>query len=106
VEVAAEANQAALNSLARECLPEGCEIVKGPAIHREAKRVAITVRVPASGGGSSFTDGLKTARQCFEETSGFELAISVLEQAASRLASFSTRAGRPALSSKSTRLTP
>lgn len=47
VEVIGEANQSALGSLARELLPEGWRLVKGPAIHREQKRMAVTVARPA-----------------------------------------------------------
>ncbi|MBN2149031.1 MAG: ParB N-terminal domain-containing protein, partial [Anaerolineales bacterium] len=43
VEVTPEANQSALNALVREVLPGGWQIIKGPAIHREQKRVAVTV---------------------------------------------------------------
>jgi Cft2 family RNA processing exonuclease len=43
VEVAPETNQIALNALVREVLPEGCQIVKSPAIHRDQKRVAVTI---------------------------------------------------------------
>lgn len=49
VEVVAEANQAALNGLVRELLPPGSQVLKGPAIHRDQKRVAVTVAPPAEG---------------------------------------------------------
>ena len=43
VEITPEVNQNALNALVREILPDGWQIVKGPAIHREQKWVAATV---------------------------------------------------------------
>ena len=49
VEVTPEANQAALNALAREVLPDGWQVVKGPAIYREQKRVAVTVSASLAG---------------------------------------------------------
>ena len=48
VEVTPETNQSALNVLVREVLPEGWQIVKGPAIYRDQKRVAVTVSHPTS----------------------------------------------------------
>ena len=47
VELTLEANQNALNALVREVLPVGWQIVRGPAIHSQDKRVAVTVsRIP------------------------------------------------------------
>ena len=43
IEVTPEANQAALNALVSDCLPDGWVIRKGPAIHRLDKRVVVTV---------------------------------------------------------------
>lgn len=43
VEIAPETNQAALNALVRELQPKGWQIVKGPAIHRDQKCVAIAL---------------------------------------------------------------
>jgi Cft2 family RNA processing exonuclease len=81
IEIAPEANQAALNILAQDVLPPDWRIIKGPAIHRAEKRVAITVTpttslkdvqtFPVSG------DQSPTAR--FFETSGYELAVTLAE---------------------------
>lgn len=49
VEVTLEANQAALNALAREVLPDGWQVVKGPAIYRVKKRVAVSVSASLAG---------------------------------------------------------
>jgi len=48
VEATPETNQSALNVLVREVMPEGWQIVKGPAIYRDQKRVAVTVSNPTS----------------------------------------------------------
>jgi hypothetical protein len=44
-----ETNQAAINGLVRELLPPGSQVLKGPAIHRDQKKVAVTVAPPAEG---------------------------------------------------------
>ncbi len=46
VEVTSETNHSALNSLVREVLPQGWQVVKGPAIHRDQKQVVVTVQAP------------------------------------------------------------
>lgn len=74
VEVSAEANQAALNSLVREVLPAGWQIVKGPAIHRERQQVAIAARPPEGEGQASLV--LRAAGEHFRAISGFELNIT------------------------------
>lgn len=43
VEIAAETNQSALNALVGELLPAGAQVVRGPAIHRDQKKVAVAV---------------------------------------------------------------
>lgn len=43
VEIVPETNQSALNALVRELLPAGAQILKCPAIHRDQKKVAVTV---------------------------------------------------------------
>ncbi len=43
IDVAPEVNQSALNALLRELLPAGWQIAKGPAIHREQKRLSVTL---------------------------------------------------------------
>jgi Cft2 family RNA processing exonuclease len=73
IEISPEANQQALYSLAREVLPEGCQIVKGPAIHREQKRVAVTIsHLPHAGEREKML-------YRFREISGYELDVTVKE---------------------------
>ena len=74
VEVASETNQAALNALVREVLPESWQIIKGPAIHREQKRVAVTVS-----GQATETSKCVAA---FEKISGWELTLTISAQPA------------------------
>ena len=45
VEINPETNHSALNGLIRELLPDGAQIVKGPAIHRDIKKVSATVSI-------------------------------------------------------------
>ncbi len=73
VRVEPEANQAALAALAREVLPGDWEIVKGPSIYREEKRVALTAR----SGGSD----LAAALDKYLEISGYTLGVTVLQPA-------------------------
>jgi Cft2 family RNA processing exonuclease len=77
VELSAEANQNALNALAREVLPEGWQIVKGPAIYREQKRVAVTV----AGTQVSEEQGARVCQQFMAE-SGYELNLNFAIQSA------------------------
>jgi uncharacterized protein len=74
VEVSPETNHGALNSLVREVLPESWQIVKGPAIHREQKRVAVTVF------GEVYE--IASLGKAFKEASGWELDITVSSQPA------------------------
>ncbi len=71
VELTAEANQIALNALAREVLPEGWQITKGPAIHREQKRVAVTVA-----GSQESVEQERLACQRFLAETGYQLSIT------------------------------
>ncbi|HEX9077486.1 MAG TPA: MBL fold metallo-hydrolase RNA specificity domain-containing protein, partial [Anaerolineae bacterium] len=68
IEVDPEANQAALAGLAREVLPDGWEIVKGPSIHRQDRRVTLTVR----GAGDP-----APALERFRQVSGYGLDLAV-----------------------------
>jgi hypothetical protein len=77
VEVTHETNQAALNALVREVLPEGWQIVKGPAIHREQKRLAMTIPSLALGEDAEI-------KKAFLAISGWELVITDATQPASR----------------------
>jgi Cft2 family RNA processing exonuclease len=81
VSIAPEANQAALNILVQEVLPQGWQITKGPAIHRDEKRVAITA-APASSQGDAQVfplSGDQSPVNQFFETSGFKLDITLAE---------------------------
>jgi Cft2 family RNA processing exonuclease len=82
VEVTPETNQAALNALVREVLPEGWQIVKGPAIRRDQRRVAVTLTPspsPFGRGGSMEEQGV---REAFLAISGWELVITKVAQPA------------------------
>jgi len=71
VELPPEANLAALNRLVSEVLPTGWKTVKNPAVHREARRVVITLNGPGSPG--QFIN----AQDRFRAVSGYELQISL-----------------------------
>lgn len=73
VELTPEANQNALTALARQVLPAEWQIVKGPAIHRDQKRVAITLagEPPAS---------TADIRLRFAAESGYELILNFAAQ--------------------------
>ena len=80
VEVAPEAQQGALATLATELLPAGWKIVKGPSIHREQRRVAVTVAATAAdasptAGGSTELSEVLAAR--FAEMSGYQLDVTL-----------------------------
>jgi hypothetical protein len=81
VEIAPEANQAALNLLAQEVLPQNWRISKGPAIHRAEKRVAITVTPTTSlESAQAFpVSGDQSPTAQFLETSGYELEVTLAE---------------------------
>jgi len=70
VELAPEANQGALFALAQEVLPPGGRILKGPALHRQERRVAVTVAGVSAA-------GVETARRLFEDESGFALTVTL-----------------------------
>jgi Cft2 family RNA processing exonuclease len=73
VEIPPEANQNALFALAAEVLPPGWKVIKGPALHRQERRVALTA-VPAPGRAAP---GVEQARRRFREESGFDLDLAV-----------------------------
>ena len=75
VEVTPETNQSALNVLVREVLPEGWQIVKGPAIYRDQKRVAVTVSRQTS---EVFETAEISTR--FRAISGWELTLTETAQ--------------------------
>ena len=71
VELIPETNQAALNALVRELQPRGWQIVKGPAIHRDQKRVAVALA------SFSFLNGdIDEICDQFFDISGWELDIT------------------------------
>lgn len=73
IELDPEANQGALAMLARETLPREWEILKGPSIYREEKRVALTAR----GAGD-----LVFALERFRATSGYTLSVTLADVSA------------------------
>ena len=75
VKVTPETNQSALNALVREVLPEGWQIVKGPAIYRDQKRVAVTVSRQTSG----VWDASEVSTR-FGAISGWELTLTEAAQ--------------------------
>ena len=70
-----ETNQNALNALLREVLPDGWQIVKGPAIYRDQKRLAVTASPPTSQGASEI---IMTSDICtrFHAISGWDLGLT------------------------------
>jgi Cft2 family RNA processing exonuclease len=78
VEITPETNQAALNALVRELQPKGWQIVKGPAIHRDQKYVAISLAP------FSFLNGdVDEICDQFLDISGWELDVTEGSQPAS-----------------------
>lgn len=75
LEVAPEANQAALNALVGECLPTGWEVRKGPSIHRSEHRVAVTITPPHD---AARTQRAEVAAR-FAAISGYTLEIAFTE---------------------------
>lgn len=79
VEVMPEANQAALNTLVREVLPDGWQVVKGPAIHRAQQRVTATVSAPRAENASLPAAESQIAAICdrFRAASGYALGLTL-----------------------------
>ena len=73
IEVAPEANQAALNALATECLPDGWIVRKGPSIHRVERRVSMTVAPDMNAAFDPEPKLLDDAEDRFAEISGYTL---------------------------------
>jgi uncharacterized protein len=90
VEVIPETNQAALNTLVREVLPDDWQVVKGPAIYREQKRVAVTITAPPSESVSpmesapmlSVESQIAEISARFQAISGYELSSQLVERVA------------------------
>ncbi|MFH0981611.1 MAG: MBL fold metallo-hydrolase RNA specificity domain-containing protein, partial [Planctomycetota bacterium] len=96
VEITPEVNQNALNALVREILPDGWQIVKGPAIHREQKRVAVTLTPsaplragpgpsPKKGGGEHNpplpeSGEVLGVRETFLAATGWQLDLTLVSQ--------------------------
>jgi uncharacterized protein len=82
VEVIPQANQVALNALVRELLPESAQIVKGPSIHLEQKRVAVTVLVPSPPSGAERGTPIEEDREIsaaiksYRDISGYDLEVN------------------------------
>ncbi len=82
VELASEANQISLTTLARQVLPDDWRIAKGPAIHRDVKQVAVTVNIsPGTAPGKARLE----AKQRFYDESRYELIVVFSEAAPSAL---------------------
>ena len=81
VEVAPEANQGALQLLVSEVLPQGAAIVKGPAIHRIERRVAVTLALPGGHAAAPGAAQWEAAQARYLATSGYKLEITLVEQA-------------------------
>ena len=88
VEVAPEAQQGALATLATELLPTGWKVVKGPSIHREQRRVGVTVAPAVADDstavrqahrtGPEFVEGLAEVMAArFAEVSGYQLDVTL-----------------------------
>jgi Cft2 family RNA processing exonuclease len=75
VEVTPETNQSALNALVREVLPGNWQIIKGPAIYRDQKRVAVTASRQTP--GTWETSEISTR---FHAISGWDLTLAEAEQ--------------------------
>jgi hypothetical protein len=79
VTLSPEANQSSLASLARALLPAGWQVVKGPALRREQKQVAVTV---AGGEGAGDLASVANVRQQFLDETGYELVLTFAERPA------------------------
>jgi uncharacterized protein len=85
VEVIPQANHVALNALVRELLPESVQIVKGPSLHIEQKRVSVTILVPTSSGGAEGIVPLDKDSEIsavikrYRNTSGYDLEVKIAD---------------------------
>ncbi len=78
-----EANQSALALLAREVLGADARIVKGPAIHRVEKRVAVTAQFAAP----LNDEQMAARRERFRATSGYALSVTTITATPSTISS-------------------
>lgn len=90
VKVTPETNQVSLNALVREVLPEDWQVLKGPAIHREQKKVVVTV--------SGKIYELASVVSAFAEISGWELSVTVSRPGSTTMSS--QPAAAPAIAPK------
>ncbi len=95
VEVAPEANQAALSALATECLPDGWIVRKGPSIHRVERRVSMTVAPDMNAATDPEPKMLDDAEDRFAEISGYTLKIEDVDPVGTPLPKRATAAGEP-----------
>jgi Cft2 family RNA processing exonuclease len=92
VEIAPEANQAALFAMVDEVLPERWRIAKGPAQHRLERKVAATIH--ADPGPDSALE--RAACQRYLAETGFALALTVVAApVTSQLSTFNLTPGSP-----------
>ncbi|MEW5870345.1 MAG: MBL fold metallo-hydrolase [Chloroflexota bacterium] len=84
IEIAPETNQEALKSLASSLLPSGWKLLKGPAVYREQQRLALTAAPPdpAADNANDNAAAIQSACQAFQQTSGFELEITLAQPVA------------------------
>jgi uncharacterized protein len=80
VEIDPETIQTSLNGLIRELLPPGAQVVKGPSIHRDQKRVTAAVSQP---GNDSWISEISNQ---FRSISGWDLELTIVSVATDRLA--------------------
>ena len=95
VEIAPEANQAALNALAAECLPDGWLIRKGPSIHRVERRVSMTVAPQMNAATDPEPKLLDDAEDRFVEISGYVLKMENVVPVGTPLPKRATAVGEP-----------
>jgi uncharacterized protein len=97
VEVIPQANHVALNALVRELLPESVQIVKGPSIHLEQKRVSVTVLLLTSSSGAAGCVPVENDSefsaiiQRYTDTSGYDLEVKFASPLATPIPSSSSR---------------
>ena len=89
IEITLETNQSSLNGLVREVLPPGIQIVKGPSIHREQKKVSVTVAY------SGNTSQISAVPHSFKAICGWELEVNRADVAGRNAASAVIPVTRP-----------
>jgi Cft2 family RNA processing exonuclease len=79
IEIAPEANQLALGVLVRELLPAGAAVGKGPAIHRQEKRVAVILAPSSPEQRQALAADRARLSEQFRALSGYGLEIKLAE---------------------------